>query len=113
MTHIKEEYESTGEQSTTATSQEHKTTEDKEDQPQRSEEAEQWRKEETEEETDDRKVDAGDYDMVEDEEIGELSSTLLSDVANLQPSASFQMISPLKVPPKSPRRPRRGKGVTI
>ena len=87
MTHIKEEYKSTGEQS-----------------PQRSEEAEQWRKEETEEDTDGRKVDAGDYDTAEDEEMGELSSTLLSDVTNLQPSTSFQMISPIKSPPKKPKQ---------
>ena len=52
---------------------------------------------ETKEDIDGRKMDAEDYDAAE----GELSSTLLSDMTNLQPSESFKMISPIKAPPNS------------
>ena len=37
-------------------------------------------------------MDAEDHDPVEEEGVGELLSTLLSDVTNLQLSASFKMI---------------------
>ena len=51
-------------------------------------------------------MDVGDYGTAEDEEMGELSSTLLSDVTNLQPSASFQMIFPKKPKQKTTKRKR-------
>ena len=48
-------------------------------------------------------MDAEDCDTAEEGEMGELSSTLLSDMTNLQPSASFRMISPIKSPAKKPK----------
>ena len=71
---------------------------------------EQLRKKETEqahENTDGRKMKTEGYDTVEEGEKGELSSTLLSDIINIQPSVSFKMISPIKSPSKEPKQKTR------
>ena len=104
MTHVKEEH-NTGEQKSTTPDieLEHETEEEEEEQPQGSEHTEQLRKEGTEEENRGEKMDADDYDTAEEGEVGDLSSTLLSDITNLQPSASFRMISPIKSPVKKPK----------
>ena len=104
MTHVKEEHETTGVRKTTTPDieLEHETAEE-EEQPQGSEQTELVRKEDTEEDNDGKTMDAEGYDTAEEGEVGELSSTLLSYVTNLQPSASFTMISPINSPLKKPK----------
>ena len=97
LTHVKKENKSIARPTTTATP-------DTELECSLTDQDEQLRREEEEECTDDMKLDTEDFDAEEEEEVEELSSTLLSDMTNLQPSVSFRMISPIKSPPKKPKQ---------